>query len=136
MQIKPSSFKLDVISLASGTIVGQVLTIIASPFLARLFDPEAFGIFALITAIAAVLTAVSTLQYDQAIVLPEKDEDAANLLVGAVGSGLLFSLLLFPVLWLLGPALAAWLNAPPLISHLWWIPLIVLFGGQDRKSTV
>src|SRR3972149_7615232 len=97
LRLRSTSFKLDVISLASGTIVGQVLTILASPFLARLFDPEAFGIFALITAIAAVLAAVSTLQYDQAIVLPEKDEDAANLLVGAVGSGLLVRLLFVPV---------------------------------------
>lgn len=115
--------------MASGTVVGQVLTILTAPLLARLFAPEAFGIFALIMSIAGILASISSLQYDQAIVLPERDEDAANLLVGALGISLLFSLLLFPCLLILGPALATWLNAPDIISYLWLIPLMVFIGG-------
>ena len=129
LTVVPPNFKRDVIALASGTGVGQVLTIFTAPFLARLFAPEAFGIFALVAAIVFILTSISSFQYQMAVMLPEQDEDAANLFAGALGILLVFSLLLVPVLWLLGPSLADWLNAPSIAAYLWLIPLVVFFGG-------
>ncbi|MGH2582416.1 MAG: lipopolysaccharide biosynthesis protein, partial [Anaerolineales bacterium] len=129
LPVKSTSFKEDVIALASGTVVGQVLTILTAPFLGRLFNAEAFGIFALIMSIAGVLASVSSLQYEQAIVLPERDEDAANLLAGNLAILLMFGLSLFPVFWLIGPRLANWLNAPAILPYLWLVPVIVVFGG-------
>ena len=127
--VKSTSFKLDVLALASGTVAGQMLTILTAPILGRLFDAEAFGIFALVASIAAVFASVDSLKFEQAIMLPEKDEDAANLGVGAFGISLAFNLLLLPALWVFGPLLAGWLNAPEIIRFLLLVPLIVLFGG-------
>lgn len=134
--VSPASFKRDVLTLASGTVVGQVLTVLTSPILARLFAPDAFGIFALVAALVFILTSISSLQYQFAVMLPERDDDAANLFAGALVILLAFSLLLFPVLWLLGPWLADWLNAPSILPYLWLIPLIVLFGGLGSGHSI
>jgi hypothetical protein len=37
---KPSPFAADVLTLVSGTVVAQVIAIIASPVLTRLYGPE------------------------------------------------------------------------------------------------
>jgi len=41
---KQSSFAADVAKLASGTLFAQILGILVTPVLSRLFAPEAFGL--------------------------------------------------------------------------------------------
>ena len=115
--------------LVSGTSIAQIASILASPVLARLFAPEAFGIFALFSSVIGILAAVFTLEYELAVMLPQDDADAANLLMGTMGISSLFSLLTVPLVWLAGPALAQLLNAPSLAYYLWLIPPLLLFGG-------
>ena len=73
-----STFATDVLKLVSGSASAQVLTILAAPFVARLFAPAAFGIAAVFVSITGVISAVVGMRYELSIVLPEKDEDAAN----------------------------------------------------------
>lgn len=69
------------------------------------------------------------MRYELAIMLPERDEEAANLLGVSLGFTLLISLLLVPLVrWSRGPLLR-WLNAPSLGSYLWLVPLVVLTSG-------
>ena len=75
-----SSFASDVLKLAGGTAIAQILSILASPIITRMYGPEAFGLSALFASITGIVAVVACLRYELAIMLPEKDEDAANLL--------------------------------------------------------
>jgi O-antigen/teichoic acid export membrane protein len=120
----------DVMLLVSGTTISQVILVISYPFITRLFSPDAFGLLALFSSLAGILTAVISLRYEQAIVLPENDEDAANLLAGSLGLAILFSILSIPIVWFFGPSLSEWLHAPLLAQYLWLLPPVLLFGGM------
>ncbi len=127
--VKKTSFAGDVLKLVSGTTIAQVIGLLASPVIARLYSPEAFGIVALLTSIISVVTAVFTLEYDVAINLPRQNSDAANILAGSLGVTIFFTVITVLVIWLGGPLIVDWLNAPELVVYLWMVPLIALFGG-------
>ena len=74
------SFASDVLKLAGGTAFAQALAILASPLITRLYGPEAFGLAALFTSIVGIVGVVACLRYELAIMLPKRDEEAANLL--------------------------------------------------------
>jgi lipopolysaccharide exporter len=94
---KSAGFGRDVVRLASGTTVAQAITVASAPILTRIFSPADFGTAAIFTALSGVLVSVACLCYDQAILLPEHDEDAASLFgiacVASIATGTLFAAL-------------------------------------------
>lgn len=124
-----STFVSDVMKLVSGSTSAQILTLLTAPFIARLFAPAAFGAAALFLSITGVISAVVGMRYELAIVLPEKDEDAASAMAVSLGfigltSGLTAVLITFAGGWTL-----RLLHAPELYSYLWLIPVAVLLNG-------
>lgn len=72
-------FVRNVLTLMTGTTVAQFLPILTSPLLTRLYSPEDFGVLALYTSICLILTVLICAGYEFAVVMPEKDEEAINL---------------------------------------------------------
>lgn len=126
---KGVGFSGDVLKLVSGTTFAQAITLMAAPILTRLYAPEAFGAFALFTSITGIIGVVASLRYELAIMLPERDEEAANLLGISLGFAFLMSLLAVPIVWWGRAFLLRWLNAPYLGPYLWTIPPMILIGG-------
>lgn len=65
--------------LAGGTVVAQLIPILLQPVLRRIYSPEQFGEFSLYLSLIGILSIVSTFRYDNAIVLPRHDREAAGL---------------------------------------------------------
>lgn len=126
---KKSSFASDVLKLVSGSTISQVLTILAAPLLTRLYGPAPWGILALFTAITGILGVIVCLRYELAIMLPEKDEEAANLLGVSLIFPVIVSLLLVPIIWWGKEPVMRWLNAQELAPYLWLIPIMVFISG-------
>jgi len=100
-----SSFSGDVLKLVGGTAFAQVLSILASPIITRMYGPEAYGLSALFTSIAGIIATIACLRYELAVMLPEKDEDAANLLALSLILATLISAVTAFVFWLRGEKL-------------------------------
>jgi len=79
-----SEFGLNVRRLVLGGGLGQAITLLSTLVVARLFEPDDFGIAALFLSITMMASAVASLKYEQAIILPESDDVALRLLVLAV----------------------------------------------------
>lgn len=124
-----TSFAGDVLKLVSGTTFAQALTVLAAPILARLYAPEAFGILALFNSVTAILSVIVCLRYEFAIMLPESDEEAVNLLGVSVMFTILLSLVSLPLIGWGREPLARWLNAPQLADYLWLVPAALFLGG-------
>lgn len=123
------SFARDVIILMTGTAFAQFLMILVAPILTRLYSPQDFGILALYTSILGILSIVACWSYEIAIVLPAKDEDAANLLALSVLVCLGMSVVSLIGAALLGTWLARMLSAPALSNWLWFMPLSLVAAG-------
>jgi len=81
--------------LASGTLVAQLIPIALQPILRRQFSPEVYGAYSVYLSLVGILLVLSSLKYEQAIILPKKTKDAANVFFLTVLSNLIFNLLLF-----------------------------------------
>ena len=124
------SFAFDALKLMSGSTLAQVITILAAPILTRLYGPAAFGVLGLFIAVTRILTQVSGLRYELAIMLPEKDEEAVNVAGLALSLVLLTSVALIPLTMFAGKPLAQLLHTDELIPYLWLIPISVFFAGE------
>jgi len=121
-----------VATLMTGTALAAAIGVVVMPVLTRIYGPADFGIFALYTSIVGALTVVTCWRYELAIVLPEKDEDAANLLMLCViiclGMGLLSLILVSHI----RTCVANLLSSPRLAFWLWFLPLSVIATGLFR----
>ena len=75
-----SKFLRDVVAVATGIAAAQMIAMIFMPFLTRLYGPEAFGAMAAYVAMVNIITPLATLGYSNAIVMPDKDEDASAII--------------------------------------------------------
>ena len=128
-KLPAGSFARNVVTLMTGTTFAQALMILVAPILTRLYTPEDFGVFALYTSVLGILAVVSCWRYELAIVLPEKDEDAANLLVLSILICFSMAALTLLLVALFRTTLANLLGAPELAPWLWFMPLSLIAAG-------
>ena len=129
------SFANNVLKLVSGSTLAQVVTLLTAPFIARLFAPEAFGAAALFAALTGLVSAVVGMRYELSVVLPERDEEAANTAVLSVCFVVLISSLSGLLIGLFGDRLLAVLRATELHGMLWLAPINIFFGGVYATLT-
>lgn len=116
---KRGSFATDMLKLVSGTVFAQVVALAATPIITRLYSPEAYGVMAAFSSILSIVQVFLLLRYDQAIVLPEDDRDAANLLCVSILIGTCVTLLTSLLFGLWGAQIMAILNLSEATSYLW-----------------
>lgn len=129
MASRSRSFTADVLKLVTGTTLAQVITILASPLLTRLYGPEAFGFLALFTSITSIIGVLVCMRYELAIMLPKTDEEAANLLILSLLSVGVVSGLTVPALYLSSDTLLSLLRTPDLAPYLILVPPFVFVSG-------
>jgi len=128
-KLKKGSFVRNVITLMTGTALAHALVVLAAPVLTRLYKPEDFGVLALFLSIVGILSVIACWCYELSIVLPEKEEDAANLLALSIMITTGMSLLTLVVVALFRHSLATLLGAPEITFYLWLVPLSLLGFG-------
>jgi lipopolysaccharide exporter len=132
---KQGRFGRDVLKLSSGAVVAQAITLLTYPIIARLFLPEEFGVWQVFTAMVLVISAVVCLRYEMAIVLPERDEEAANVFGVSIGVALGISALSAVVVLAAGRLMVRVLNTPGLGPYLWLMPVALLIHGVWRATS-
>lgn len=95
-----NKFLRNVSSLAIGTIISQLIVILASPILTRFYSVDSFGILALFTSCIVIFGVFTTGKYEFAIGLPNEDEKAKNILklisiIGITTSLICFIIVIF-----------------------------------------
>jgi lipopolysaccharide exporter len=115
------------------TAIGQGALVLAAPVLARLYDPQAFGILSVYAAMLTVLLALASLRFDSAIPIAADGVDAIHLLALSVVLSLGTSVALAIVVLVWGAQLSATLGAAPLAPFLWLLP-IALFVASAAQA--
>jgi O-antigen/teichoic acid export membrane protein len=117
------------LTLVAGTGAAQLIVILSSPILTRIYAVSDFGAFAVVSAILAILLSIISLRYEFAIPLPGSDQEAANVLGVCLIATLLVSAGSAVVLWIAGPALLAAIGASAVTPWLLFLALGALGGG-------
>ena len=74
-----SPARRGLLAILGGVAGGQLLALLASPVLGRLFPPEQYGPFAVITAAVLPLGTIAALRLELAIPLPRRDGQARDI---------------------------------------------------------
>lgn len=109
--------------LSGGIMAGQILILLASPVLTRLYSPAEFGVYAVFTALIGIVANVFTLRFEIAVPVAASDRQAAGFAALAVVASGLGCLLSLPVLWLGASWLSGAMEMPKLAVLLWVLPL-------------
>jgi lipopolysaccharide exporter len=119
--------------VGGATALGQGAIVLAAPLLARLYDPQAFGLLSLYAAVLAILVAVSSLRFDVAIPIAADPIEAVHLLALSVLLALGMSIAVGLGLVVLGTSLTSALGATALHPFLWILP-IALFAASAAQA--
>jgi len=132
-----SDFLKHVFTLMSGTALAQIIPILASPIISRMYTPHEVGVYTAFMSLVAMLMTIATWRYDLAIVLPDEVEDARALarvatmlstvtcaLVGVgllIAAGPISAALGSPDLkpWLAGVGVVAWAYSQVAVLSYW-----------------
>ncbi|MFS0911768.1 oligosaccharide flippase family protein [Microbacterium sp. 179-I 3D2 NHS] len=105
----------------SGAAFGQLILVVATPFLARIYGPSAFGAFSALVAATSVLGPVAALKFDVGVMLPEDEDQARRLVRLALVSSAASSA---------GAALVIWLLSSTALGQGWsLVPFAPLWGA-------
>ena len=119
------------LQIISGTLAGQTVTLLALPFLTRLYSPEQYGEFALLMSLSALGAPLLLLGMDQAVVKPSASSEVASMVRAGV-LGLLVTSVGFGVVVSSVPFFGRW---PLLVSLRFFLPLSVFVLGISMLLT-
>lgn len=128
MAIK-NAFLTNLLKLTSSSVMAQLILIISSPILTRLYTPEDFGLFALFLSIVTILATLANLRYDQAIIIPQDEDKAKQLVYLCLYVNILIFFLIFIFLCLFSEPIFNFFNIGGLKDFSWVIALAVFFIG-------
>lgn len=130
-----SQFIRHVLTLLTGTVAAQVLMLLLTPVLSRLYSPEDYGLFSIFSSILATVTVMAALRYDMAIMLPKRDADAKVLKRGVTRLIVVTSVLATAVCGLLGPLIAEATGSPELAPWFWLMGVAIFTLAEISALT-
>jgi len=111
--------------LISGTAFAQLIPILLQPLLRRSFTPDTFGAYSVYMSLLGILIVISSLRYELAIIIPEKDNEAMAVFFLSVILNFVFNLILFIVILIFKTQLLSILN----LQQKFYIYLLLLPAG-------
>lgn len=127
-----SQFKRNVFVLFSGAVVSQLIYLIASPLLTRLYTPEQFGLLAIFISITTILTLIVTGQYELSISLPKEENDARHIAIGTIAVSFITSTIIFFLAFLFQKPLLELLNFKQHLAWIFLVPLLVFISSVNQ----
>ena len=110
----------------------QAVVFLSLPVLARLYNPEDFGVWALIQSTALIVGSVATLRFELAVVLPQDHNEAFGILGIGIGTAFLLSIMCIALIpWALPLVMGDQKIADMRIAR-WAIPALVFFIASNQ----
>lgn len=122
-------FVRNVITVASGTAIAQLISMLFSPIITRIYGPEAFGVLGVFTSIVAVLTPIAALTYPIAIVLPKEDKYAKQIAKLSIYIAAFISIIVALLFLFMGDEIIHVLQINDIKSYVFLIPLVMIFSA-------
>jgi O-antigen/teichoic acid export membrane protein len=132
---KKSTFLNNIIITSGGTSIAQLLPILASPVLTRVYSPENFGLFGIYTAIVSVISVIIVLRYEYVILLPKTDNDAVHIIVLSFIIEFIMSAMVFIIVLIFNHDLAKLSGNLQIKFLLYIVPINLIILGSTQVLT-
>jgi O-antigen/teichoic acid export membrane protein len=111
------------VNIIVGAVGGQLVSLLAAPLLARLYSPADFGVFTVVSTLAATVGTVAAFRFELAIPLPEREADAHSLVILGLAAATVTAVVGTLVVLVFGTSLVERFHQPGLMPWLWFVPL-------------
>ena len=130
-KIPRKGFAINVLTLMTGTTIAQAIPLALSPVITRIYSPADLGALALYMSVVSIISNIVTLKYELAIILPEKDEDSASLVVISLILSFIISLISLIIILIFNDQIfKLFIDKTPGAKYwLYFTPLSILFIG-------
>lgn len=122
-------FVKNVLTLITGSAFSQVIIYAAILVLTRLFSPEVFGVYILFSSSILLLKPIISLQYELAIILPKKDQNAINILSLSFVLISILSSIFFVIIFLFKEVILSFFKVKELSFFIYFLPLSTFLFG-------
>jgi len=129
-KIKENPFAKNILLVASGTATAQVIVILLSPIITRIYGPEIYGVFGVFMSIVGILAPLIALGYPVAIVLPKKKDEAKEIAYIALYITIIFSIILMFLILIFSEQLITIFALEEVSFFVYLIPLAVIAAGM------
>lgn len=126
------SFTHNLAVTFSGNALAQIIGVAFTPFIARIYGPQSYGIFALFMAVVSNLSPLSTLQFPSGYVAAPNREEFFRIVKITFGVLFVGSTFFFGVVFFWGQSLTSYFHVSELNPLLFWMPVYFLFMGLDH----
>lgn len=124
-----NKFVRNVLIIATGTVSAQILTILCSPIITRLYGPEAFGALGVFNALVNIISPIVALSYPIAIVLPKEERDARLIALLSLLVSIILSLASFILIISFGSQIVEFFNLHKIEDFVILIPIVIFFSS-------
>ncbi len=125
-RLRQSEFVANVAKVFAGNGLVFAISLFAIPVISRLYTPEHYGIIGLFISVAAVAVVFATLKYEMALVLPESDETASNLLRATLKVAVAVSAVSLVVIVIARQCCTNLEVISVLGNYIWWLPVLIM----------
>lgn len=128
-KLRKSKFVKNVAIMATGAAGAQAITMALSPFITRIYGPEAFGVLGTFNALVNIIVPISALTYPIAIVLPKSNQDGKGLMRLSLLVTSIITLISLLLIMFFSDVIISIFNLTEISSFLYLIPIIILLSG-------
>ncbi|MGO5542851.1 lipopolysaccharide biosynthesis protein [Blautia sp. HCP3S3_H10_1] len=126
---KDNLFIKNIMMVVGGTAFAQIITILITPILSRIYSPQEYGIYGTFSSLIAIFSISISLDYQNAIPLEKDDENASILLKIAIAILGFATIMLYVLLVFWGDNILGIFNSSELSSYIVFIVAGVFFTG-------
>jgi len=124
-----SEFVRNVAMLFSGTALAQLVPLVITPILTRLYTPSDYGVLAVFVAVTSLIAVASTLRYDIAILMPSDDRTAMAIMLLSILCVLIIAAIMVILIFITRSQIVQFIAMPSIVKWLYVMPLYVFFLG-------
>ncbi|GCD09727.1 lipopolysaccharide biosynthesis protein [Clostridium tagluense] len=124
-----SGFIKNIFLVAGGTAFAQLLNIMISPIITRIYSPEEFGVQTMYMSMLAILVIAGSLKYEGGIAIADDDEKAINVVALSIVILVSFVAIIALITFFSGKQFLKLFGAGILFKYRFLIPIGILFAG-------
>jgi O-antigen/teichoic acid export membrane protein len=130
-----SEFSKNIVTMLTGNVFAQLIPLLLTPILSRIFSVEEFGLFAFYSTLVNFFLVIAAGRYEMAILLPKEESKAYHVFTLCLSITTLLCLFLFAATYFFEDQIISFLHKDDLKSWLLWLAPSVFVASVYRSFT-
>lgn len=93
-KILQKGYLKNLVTLTTGTLIAQVIAIMLSPIITRIYSPEDMGVYTIVLTVISIFVPIINLRYEMLIVSANDEDEAGKIAIASIIIGVLITIII------------------------------------------